>query len=280
MDWWITNEAPQVITVFLDGEGPFGDSYQVDSENNGPYGEALITELIPAIEKQFRIIGSSETRFVDGCSTGGWVSLALQLFYPETFNGCWSYSPDPVSFQRMQLVDIYEDDNAFYNKNGYLRPSMRNGYGEPVFSIKKEIISENVQGYSNSYTTSGGQWGAWNAVYSPKGKDGLPRPVFNPENGEIDKEVAQHWKKYDLLLHVKENWPDLGPKIQGKIYIWTGDMDNFYLNNALRDFDEFIKSTSYPKSDAIIEFSPMKQHCSNYSHREVLEEIWSKVNKK
>lgn len=278
ISWWSTEEAPQIITVFLDGEGPFGDSYQLDSDNNGPYGQALITELIPAIEKQFRIIGSAETRFVDGCSTGGWVSLALQLFYPEIFNGCWSYSPDPVSFHKMQLVNIYEDENAFYNKNGFLRPSMRDLYGEPVFSIEKEVIGENVQGYSNSYTTSGGQWGAWNAVYSPKGKDGLPMPAFDPNTGDIDTDVAQHWKRYDLLHYIQENWPDLGPKIQGKIHIWTGDMDNFYLNNAMRDFDKYIQNTSNPKSDAEIEFSPMKQHCSNYSHKKVLEEIWSKVN--
>jgi enterochelin esterase-like enzyme len=277
ISWWKSDEAPQVITVFLDGEGPFGDSYQLDSDNSGPYGEMLINELIPKIEKQYRAIGSPKTRFVDGCSTGGWVSLALQLFYPEKFNGCWSYSPDPVSFNKMQLVDIYKDENAFYNNRMYLRPSKRNINGDPQFSIKEEIYYENVNGASNTYTTSGGQWSAWNALYSPKGKDGLPKPVFDPVNGAIDKQVAEHWKKHDLLLYTKANWAELGPKVNGKINIWMGDMDNYYLNNAMRDFDEYLKSTTNPKSDALIEFSPMKQHCQNYSHKYVLEEIQKRV---
>lgn len=279
MSWWTSEEAPQIITVFLDGEGPFGDSYQLDSENNGPYGEAFINELIPEVEKQFRINGSSKTRFVDGCSTGGWVSLALQLYYPETFNGCWSYSPDPVNFKKMQLVDIYEDENAFYNNRGYLRPSMRDLYGDPIFSVQEEITEENVLGASNTYVTSGGQWGAWNALFSPKGEDGLPKAVFNPTTGKINKEVAEHWKKYDLLLYTSSNWSELGPKIEGKVHIWMGDMDNFYLNNAMRDFDEFLKNTTNPRSDAQIEFTPMKGHCTNYSHKQILEEIQQELNR-
>lgn len=277
ISWWKSGDAPQIITVFLDGEGPFGDSYQLDSDNSGPYGEMLINELIPKIEKQFRAIGSSKTRFVDGCSTGGWVSLALQLFYPQTFNGCWSYSPDPVSFNKMQLVDIYKDENAFYSNRMYLRPSMRNINGEPQFSIREEIYYENVSGVSNTYTTSGGQWSAWNALYSPKSKDGLPKPIFDPVTGAIDKQVAEHWKKYDLLLYTKANWAELGSKVNGKIHIWMGDMDNFYLNNAMHDFEEYLKSTTNPRSDAQIEFSPMKQHCQNYSHKYVLEEIQKRV---
>ncbi|MDX8338558.1 alpha/beta hydrolase-fold protein [Draconibacterium sp. IB214405] len=278
MSWWTSEDAPQIITVFLDGEGPFGDCYQLDSENSGPYGEALTKELIPQIEKQYRIEGTAKSRFVDGCSTGGWVSLALQLIYPETFNGCWSYSPDPVSFAKMQLVNVYQNENAFYNDRGYLRPSMRDIYGEPRFSIKQEITAENVEGYSNTYVTSGGQWGAWNALYSPKGKDGLPVPIFDPVTGAVNKEAAEHWEKYDLLKHTASNWPELGPKLQGKINIWMGDMDNFYLNNAMRDFDEYMKNTTNPKSDAQIEFTPMKGHCSNYSHKKVLTEIQQKLD--
>ena len=277
MSWWSSKDAPQIITVFLDGEGPYGDSYQLDSENSGPYGETLINELIPKIEATYRIIGSPQMRFVDGCSTGGWVSLALQLYYPESFNGCWSYSPDPVNFEKMQLMNIYEDENAFYNKNNYLRPSMRDVNGDPLFSIKQEVISENVVGVSDSYVTSGGQWGAWNALYSAKGTDGLPKPLFDPVSGTIDSVVVQDWKKYDLLLFTSTNWAELGPKIQGKIHVWMGDMDNFYLNTSMRDFDAFLKNTSKPKSDAEIEFTPMKGHCSNYSHKHILQEIDAKL---
>ena len=122
LNWWLSDEAPQIINVFLDGAGPFGDCYQLDSENSGPYGTALIKELIPHIEKTYRGIGTPEFRFLDGCSTGGWVSLALQLFYPDLFGGCFSYSPDPVDFRKFQLININEDENDYINKYGYLRP--------------------------------------------------------------------------------------------------------------------------------------------------------------
>lgn len=278
IQWWESDEAPQIITVFLDGEGPFGDSYQLDSENSGPYGESLIAELIPQIEQEFRIIGTTKTRFVDGCSTGGWVSLALQLFYPDSFGGCYSYSPDPVSFYRMQLINMYEDSNAFINRSGLERPSRRDIYGEPSFTIKQEVYAENTQGYSDTYVTSGNQWGSWNALYSPKGTDGLPVAAFDPITGEINSAAVEHWKKYDLLMHVQNNWETLGPKLQGKVYVWNGDMDNYYLNNAMRDFDDFMKSTENPKSDAVIEFDAMEGHCTQYSHRKVLEAIQARLD--
>lgn len=271
--WWTSDEAPQVITVFLDGYGQFGDSYQLNSENNGPYGTALIEEIIPAIDKTYRTYGTSNTRYTAGCSTGGWVSLALQLFYPDYFGACFSYSADPVSFYKMQLINIYQDKNAFYTNNSSERPSKRNSKGEPEFSIKKEVQIENVEGYTNSYITSRNQWGGWNAVYSPKDTNGLPKPIFDPITGEIDSLVAEHWKKYDLLKYTQENWSELGPKIQGKIHIWMGDMDNYYLNNAMHDFDEYLQSTISPKSDAEIVFSPSCGHCENYSIRTCLEAI-------
>ena len=271
--WWTSEDAPQVITVFLDGYGQFGDSYQLNSENNGPYGTALIEEIIPAIDKTYRSEGTSNTRYTAGCSTGGWVSLALQLYYPDYFGGCFSYSADPVSFYKMQLINIYQDKNAFYTNNSIERPSKRNTMGEPEFSIKKEVQTENVEGYTNSYITSRNQWGGWNAVYSPKDINGFPKPIFDPITGEIDSLVAEHWKKYDLLKYTQENWSELGPKVQGKIHIWMGDMDNYYLNNAMRDFDEYLQSTTSPKSDAEIVFSPTCGHCENYSIRTYLEAI-------
>ena len=277
MDWWQSEKAPEVLNIYLDGEGPFGDSYQLDSENSGPYGKALTEELIPYIEKKYRAIGSPETRFVDGCSTGGWVSLALQLFYPDYFGGCFSYSPDQVDFTHCQLVNIYKDKNAFINEHGYLRPLVRDTYGEPIISQKDFIQYENVLGHSNTFVTSGGQYSAFNALFSPKGEDGLPAAIFHPTTGEIDKEVAEHWRKYDLKDFAEKNWKTLGPKIQGKIWIWGADMDNFYLNPALRSFDEMIKKMDNPKSDAEISFTPMARHCQEYSNRKVLLQIQKKL---
>ena len=277
MDWWLSDKAPQVISVFLDGEGPFGDCYQMDSENSGPFGFNLINELIPYIESKYRGGNSPETRFTDGCSTGGWVSLALQLLYPDFFNGCFSYSPDPVDFEYLLLTNIYRDKNAFINEYGYLQPVRRHGFGKPQSSLKDWVQFENVLGASNSYVNSGYQFGAYAATFSPKGQNGLPGALIDPVTGKIDSLVAENWKKYDLKLYTEKNWNTLGNKIQGKIYIWMGDMDSYHLNFATHSFDNYLRSTINPQSDAIIEFAPMNGHCTQYSHRKVLEQIEARL---
>ena len=206
------------------------------------------------------------------------MSLALQLFYPDFFGGCFSYSPDQVDFEHCQLINIYKDDNAYYNEFGYLRPIVRDVTGEPRISQKDFIYFENVLGYSDTYVTSGGQYSAFNALFSPKGDDGLPKPIFNAITGKIDQEVAEHWRKYDLKDYVEKNWETLGPKIKGKIWVWGADMDNFYLNPALRSFDEMIKKMENPKSDAQISFTPMARHCEGYNYKKVLLQIKNKLD--
>lgn len=278
MDWWNLPESPQVINVYLDGEGPFGDSYHMDSENSGPHGYALVYELIPHIEKTYRGTNTAKNRFIDGCSTGGWVSLGLQLYYPDFFDGVFSYSPDAVDFENYQLIDIYKDQNAFINETGYLRPVMRDVSGEPWISMKDFVKYENVLGRSNTYLDSGGQFSAHAALYSPKGANGLPIPLFDPLTGKIDSEVAEYWKKYDFKIYLEENWETLGPKIAGKIYIWMGDMDHFYLNPATRSLDETFDNMVNPSSDAMVVFSAMEGHCSMFSDRIVLEKIQEKLD--
>ena len=277
MAWWNSDDAPEVITVFLDSDGPFGDHYQMDSDNSGPYGEALIRGFIPYLESKYRGTNTAKTRFVDGCSTGGWVSLGLQLYYPETFNGCFSYSPDAIEFERYQLINIYKDKNAYVNEYGYERPVMRSTLGEPMLSLKTFVRHENALASSNTYINSGGQIGSHTALYSPKGEDGLPKPLFDAITGEIDVKVAEHWKKYDFLKYTQKNWEVLGPKLQGKIYVWMGDMDHFYLNMATRSFADYLKSTKTPKSDAKIEFSPMKGHCTEFSNKKIYKQIQERL---
>lgn len=279
MNWWQSGEAPQIINVFLDGEGPYGDCYQLNSNNSGPYGYALINELIPHIESTFRSKQSPDFRFVDGCSTGGWVSLALQVFYPEHFNGAWSYSADPVDFEYFQLINIYKDDNFFFNEWGNPRPIGRDITGDPVIMFEDFIQFENVLGRSDTYVTSGGQFSAFTALFSPRGEDGLPKPLFDPQSGEIDTTVIQHWSRYDLKKHLEDNWNTLGPKIQDKIWVWMGDMDNFYLNPAMRSLDRFLQQTTSPTSDARINFTPMQGHCWEFDHRKVIEQIGGKVDR-
>jgi enterochelin esterase-like enzyme len=279
MEWWQSDESPQVIQVFLDGKGPLGDCYQMDSENSGPYGTALTEELIPSIESQFRGLGTPESRFLDGCSTGGWVSLALQLFYPDFFGGCFSYSPDPVDFEYFQLINIYGDQSAFVNRYGYPRPVMRDTHDEPVVSQKDFIRFENVLGRDGTYLTSGGQFGAFTALFSPKGKDGLPRPLFDPVSGRIDQETAQHWRRYDLKHYTETHWDTLGPKIQGKIHIWMGDRDEYYLNRAVHSFHHMLQNKENPESDAVIRFSPTAGHCDDYNDKDVLLMIRERISR-
>lgn len=278
MDWYTSSDGPEIITVFLDGDGPFGDSYQMNSENSGPYGTALITEFIPYLEKKYRGTENVETRFVDGCSTGGWVSLGLQLYYPDHFNGCFSYSPDAVEFENYQLINIYKDENAYVNEFGYNRPVMRSTAGEPMLNLEQFIGYENALGRTGTYVTSGGQFSAHTALYGPKGDDGYPVPLFDPVTGKIDKEVAKHWEKYDFKKYLEKNDAEITPKLKDKIYVWMGDMDNFYLNPATRQFSEFVNN-KYPEMNAVFEFTPMAAHCSEFNNKRILEQIQEKLEK-
>jgi hypothetical protein len=275
--WWFSGSAPQIIYVFLDSQGPYGDTYQVDSENNGPCGKALTEELIPEIERLVHYNPDSKLRFLAGCSTGGWVSLGLQILYPDFFDGTWSYSPDPVDFEHYGLINIYEDESIFYNRFGYLQPGSRTIYGEPTRSMKDWITGENVVSITNDYRISGGQFGAYNAVFGPKGNDSLPTLMFDPVSGKIDHSIAKQWEKYDLKKILEKNWATLGPKLQGKIWIWTGDMDGLYSNVATRFLKTYLDKTENPKSHARISFTPMAGHCQEWSDKAVLEMISEKA---
>lgn len=256
---WLADDTPRMIAVELDGDGPYGDSYQINSANNGPYGDALTQELIPYIEKNFRAVGTPESRFLTGGSTGGWVSSALQIFYPDYFNGAWSGFPDPMDFRAYQLVDIYKDENAYVNKNGFERPSAREANGDTEFTMRLECAKENVLGAGDSYTMSGEQWGAWNAVYSPRGADGKPVPLWDAKTGKINTQVAESWKKYDLRIYVENNWPTLAPKLKGKLHIWVGEADDYFLNNGVHLFDDFI-SKAKPEYGGWIMYSRTGRH--------------------
>lgn len=261
MDYWENENSSQAVMVFLDGESPFGDSYQVNSAVSGPYADANFTELFPYLAENFPIADQPSNRFVTGCSTGGWVSMALQIIYPDYFNGAWSLSPDSPSFRAFQLVDIYNDSNAFFTPTGMTRPSSRDDDGDPRFSIADEVRMEAAIGRGDTFVTSGMQWGAWNAVYGQPDENGNPIPIWDQETGQIDPEAASGWLPWDLEYYVRENWSEIGPSLNGKLHFWMGDMDNYYLNNGLRNLEQAFSEMEAP--GAIVEFNwlPNHGHC-------------------
>lgn len=253
---WLADDTPRMLYLLLDGAGPLGDCYQINSANNGPYGDAVTQELIPAVEQKFRGNG---TRWTDGGSTGGWVALALQIFYPDFFAGAWAGYPDPVDFRGYQLVNLYADKNAYLNARGFETPAARDVSGDVQWTVRHECRMENVLGMGDCYTTSGGQWGVWNAVFGARGPDGRPVPFWNPKTGMIDPAAVESAKKYDLRRVLEENWPTLAPKLRGKMHLWVGDADTYFLNNAVHRLDTFLSSAA-PPAEARIVYGPRQPH--------------------
>jgi hypothetical protein len=225
----------------------YDDSYAVNSQNCGPYGDAIMTELIPYIEEQFRIIKKPHARILYGGSTGGWISLALQVFHPDFFGGTWSIAPDPVDFTYFQLINIYKDDNAYSTSIEWSkpeRPVMRNTHGQVIMTVRQFCQLEKVLG---SKGRSGQQLDAFQAVFGPVGEDGYPKPLWDKETGKIDHEVAQYYKEnFDLRYYLEKNWSWLGPKLVGKLHFTCGDMNNYYLNEALYELESFLENTKEP----------------------------------
>lgn len=268
--------APRMVLLHLDGAGPFGDPYQVNSANNGPFGDAVTQELIPYVEREFRGVGAPHARVLEGSSTGGWVALALQMFYPEVFNGAWASCPDSVDFRAFQRVDIYGDTSAYVGERGGERASARNLDGSVRFTMRHELGMENVLGRGDNWATSGRQWGAWNAAYGPRGTQGQPVPLWDPQSGRIDATVVRQWERYDLRLQLERQWDTLAPKLDGKLNIWVGDMDNYFLNEAVHLFEQFL--TTKPPFDARIDYGQGRGHCwTGISAAEMAREMESAV---
>ena len=266
---------PRFVQIMLDGAGPLGDPYQVDSANHGPYGSALTREVIPFIEKQYRCVGSPRARFTSGGSTGGWVSLALQVFYPDFFNGCWSQCPDPVDFRAYELVNVYDDANAYVDAAGKERPSKRGADGRTVFTLRHECQIETVLGRGGRWELSGRDWASWNATYGPRGADGLPVPLWDGKTGVLRKDVQKHWEQYDLRLVLERNWTELGPKLAGgKVHVWVGTADDYFLNKAVELLKPAVEGLSNPPFDGKILIEPGGRHTGGgWTDRDMLDEM-------
>jgi hypothetical protein len=237
-----------MLIVLTQHATPFyDDSYGVNTANMGPYGDALTKEFYPALEKKFRGIGEPWARVVYGGSTGGWMTLAQQIFYPEFFGGAWGFCPDPVDFHAFQLIDLYKDTNAYYDIGPFAR------LPKPLGRLADDHVLATMESFSQQETAlgsksrSGGQLDAFHATFGPVGKDGYPAKLWDSETGDIDKEVARYWtEKYDLTAILQRDWERLGPKLIGKLHVTMGTKDTFYLDAATRRMEAFLESTKRP----------------------------------
>jgi len=260
---WIDEACPEMIYVTFQHPCPyFDDSYAVNSANCGPYGDAIMKELIPEVESKFRIIRDPWARVLEGGSTGGWEAMALQVFYPDFFGGAFIYCPDPVDFSDVEGVHVYEDTNAFHRMLNWTKviiPDSRRADGSLI------LTSQQIQQYElvlGTHGRSGEQWDIWQAVWGPVGEDGYTKLLIDKKTGKIDSEVAEYWKEnYDLRYILEKNWSTLGPKIKGKLYLYTGDMDTYYLNNPVHKLQEFMERTENPHYPGFFQYGPRKVHC-------------------
>lgn len=264
---WTGPGFPRALLIEIQHPTPFyDDSYAVNSANNGPYGDAIMYELIPEIEKRYRGLGQGWARFMFGGSTGGWEAMAVQMFYPDEFNGAWVACPDPIDFRHFTVVDIYKDRNAYYAEGPFKRvprPGQRNYLGHVSTTLEQTNMRELALG---TRSRSGDQWDVWESVYSPVGTDGYPKPLWDKRTGVIDTTVVAYWREnFDLSHILRRDWATLGPKLRGKLRIYVGDMDNYYLNNAVYEVERFLRQAD-PPSDAVVDYGDRDEHCWNGDH--------------
>jgi hypothetical protein len=287
---WTSGRLPRMLLVSIQHANPYyDDSYAVNSANVGPYGDAITQELIPEVERRFRGIGQPWARALEGGSTGGWEAAASQIFYPDFYNDAYCFCPDPIDFRAYQAVNIYADKNAFWRESPFAKlpvAEMRTDKGEILAVMEPAVRREEVMGTHGRSTE---QWDIWQAVFSPVGDDGYPKPIWNVSTGAIDPVVAAYWKEhYDLRNIVQRDIAKLGPKLAGKLHFAVGDMDTWYLNNAVHLMQTFVDSPQNPYRIADFEYGPGKPHCymgggdisNNESYGTVYQRIMPEIAKR
>ena len=262
-EFWRSPESPKMILISVRDANPYYDTgHSVNSPNVGPYGDAFTQELIPHLEEELRIVPEGWARVLAGGSTGGWEALAIQIFNPEYFGGTWGWCPDPVDFHYYQIVNVYEDENAYEQGGEWVkveRPNNRRTDGNVVSTIRQEMSYERAVGPNGR---SGGQWAIWEALFSPVGPDGYAAPIWDRVTGEIDHEVAEYWRQnWDLTYHLTQNWQRIGQDLSGKIHVTVGDMDSYYLNNAVELMEEAMGTFRNPPPQASFQYGEKKPHC-------------------
>jgi hypothetical protein len=275
--WWKAPGTPQMIGVAIRHENPYyDDSYAVNSANLGPYGDAITQELIPYIDANFRTYPERWARTLMGGSTGGWEALAQMVFYPDVFGGTWPSCPDPVDFRFHQIVNVYSEPNAYYTDRQWVdtpRPSARSVPGNTSLSMVEENHWELALG---THWRSTKQWGVWTAVYGPQGPDGYPADIWDRETGAIDHTVAEAWRPMDIRDHIVTNWATLGPKLSGRVHVFVGDDDTYFLNNAVELLETAAAALTNPAADFEFQYGHNQPHCwSPYTNQQLLEIMYN-----
>jgi hypothetical protein len=262
---WISAKFPRFLVVEMQHANPwYDDSYAVNSANVGPYGDAIQNELIPYIEKHFRGIGQGWARFLYGGSTGGWEALAVQIFHPDDYNGTFAACPDPVDFRAYTVINLYKDRNAYYLSGPHERiaqPAARDYLGHVMATVPGVNHYELALGTKGR---SGEQWDIWQAVFSPAGPDGYPEKIYDKLTGDIDPKVAEYWREHYDLSHILErDWGTLGPKLTGKIHIYVGSADTYFLNDAVYYIQDVLEGLKNPPYDGEVKYGDRAEHCWN-----------------
>ena len=274
---WIAADFPRFLVIEIEHANPyFDDSYAVNSANLGPYGDAINQELIPEVERRFRGIGQGWARFTYGGSTGGWEALASLVFYPDNYNGAFAACPDPIDFRAYTLINLYHDKNAYTlvgEASSVERPAFRDYMGEVYATQRDANYMELAIG---DHSRSGGQYDIWQAVFSPAGADGYPKPIFDKLTGEIDPGVAAYWREhYDLSYIISRDWAKLAPKLQGKIHVYVGNGDNYYLTDSVYYGQERLEALRPPYGGEV-RYGDRAEHCWNGDP--TLPNAWSRLH--
>ncbi len=264
---WNSPHFPRFLMVTFEHPCPFfDDSYAVNTANCGPFGDALMNELIPYVETHFRVLREARARFLEGGSTGGWESLAMQVQHPKFFGGAYVFDPDPIDFSAFQMVNLYNDKNAFWASeaqdpwHAYPRPWERTSKGQAL-STNQDLSQYELAMGSNG--RSGYQLDGWWAIFDPAGAGGYPKPMWNMRTGVIDPSVAAYARAngYDLTAYMKSHWSQIGPDLVGKLHFVVGDMDNYFLNLAVYKAQEALDGVTNPRALATFTYGrPMKGH--------------------
>jgi hypothetical protein len=252
-----SGRMPPMIWVLLDESSSTGTHEFADGANNGPWGTALVTELIPRLEGTYRMDARPNGRFLQGHSSGGWATLWLQTRYPKIFGGTWSTSPDPSDFHNFSTIDLYAPSSNFYRApDGMPIPLLRD-HGKPRATMQQMAELEAVLG------EYGGQLASFEWVFSPRGPDGRPMRLFDRITGDIDPAVSAYWcSHYDIAHRIDENWKMLAPELQGKIHLWVGTDDTFYLDGAAHRLQDTLQRHAIRSQ---FTFLPGRSHFNVYA---------------